>query len=100
MNKAEFDTIVDDFKTKSDEQRGSLAAIYGDILQSIGPAVVKAKYAAEQLSPSVRGVPELQQLLQIMDGGFSKVATEIISEAQSVAATPAEVETPAEDEGT
>ena len=80
MNNADFNTAVDEFKTMSDEQRGTLAAIYGDILTSIGPAVAKAKYAAEMLSPSVRGVPELQQLLQIMDGGFSKVASEIVAE--------------------
>lgn len=80
MNNADFNTSVNEFKTASDEQRGMLAAIYGDILTSIGPAVVKAKYAAEKLSPSVRGVPELQQLLQIMDGGFSKVAQEIVAE--------------------
>ena len=96
MNNAEFNTAVDEFKEMSDEQRGTLAAIYGDILTSIGPAVAKAKYAAGRLSPSVRGVPELQQLLQIMDGGFSKVALEIVAEHTAAAQSESAEDQPAE----
>ena len=71
MNLADFNATVDGLKQSSDEQRNILAAVYGDILQGIGPAVAKAAYTAQSLSPSVRGVEELAQLLHIMDGGFA-----------------------------
>ena len=87
---ATYEETVDHFKNTSDEQRDVLAGIYGEIVEDIGPAVEKARYAAEKLSPTVRGVTELNQLINIMDGGFVRIAAEIITEAQNAATTPGE----------
>lgn len=93
-----FTENVDAFADGNAEQTARLAAAYGEIMTDISKGVEKAGYLVEKSGGSVRGVPELRQLLQIMDGGFAKIAREVIADAQALApageADPAASEDP------
>ena len=81
MSEPTLEEKLTSIKSHSDQQLQDLAAVYAEILGEMDETVVKARSVVLELPPTVRGIAELKQLLQIMDGGFVKIAKDIIQTA-------------------
>lgn len=89
---SDFNERADTLRNSFSEQIDGLAELYGEILIGMNDPVKKARHLAETYPDSVRGIKELKQLLQIMDGNFSKIAGEIIEESRARQASDSEAE--------